>query len=212
MQLTLKKAYAYLVWANTQNAGRWIAHSYCVGKAAGLLAGQIDGMDKERAESYGFLHDIGRAFGEMKMDHVFKGYYFLLDEGYEDAARICLTHSFPLKDIKSVTGQWDSSQQDYDFLEQYLQDTEYTLYDKLIQLCDIVGETEGFIVMEKRMIDIMMRYGIDSDNMLPRWQKLFKIKEEIEVLMGTAVENILGLKSVNNMWIDELILENDGLD
>ena len=159
-----------------------------------MIASQVKGLDANLAESYGYIHDIGRAFGEMKINHIFFGYRFLLGEGYEDAAKICLTHSFPVQDIYQVTGVWDCEKEDYDFLANYLGNIQYTKYDKLIQLCDVIGSANGITIMEKRLVDIVRRYGIDSNNLITRWNKLFELKEEFEKEAGCSLEKILGLR------------------
>ena len=198
MLLNVDKAYCYLQEARHANDGPWIDHSYYVGLAAGKLASHIDGMDEDTAMAYGFVHDIGRIFGEMKIRHIFEGYRLLMKDGYPDAARICLTHSFPVQDIHAVTRIWDCESDDYIFMKQFLDGVEYNQYDKLIQLCDNIGSAEGIVVLERRMVDIVLRYGIDTANLLDRWKRLFAIKEEVETLMGESVEAALGLKSLND--------------
>lgn len=198
-KLVMRRAAEYLKDAETRCGSLpWIGHSRSAGMAAFLLAKKIPSLDAELARSYGLLHDIGRAFGgpSMKIDHIFKGYRFLMDEGYPEAARICLTHSFPVQDIKSVTGIWDCTREDYDFLERYLQTIAYTPYDRLIQFCDNIALPEGIVLLEKRLVDIVRRYGLDAENLPARWESLFAIKEELETAMGCSVEEVLGLKGV----------------
>ncbi len=162
------------------------------------------------AGSYGLLHDIGRAFGDQSMQirHIFEGYHFLMDEGYPDAARICLTHSFPVQDIHAVTGVWDCTQDEYVFLDNYLQKIEYDSYDKLIQFCDNIALPEGIVTLEKRMVDIVLRYGFDAENTVARWEKLFSIKAELEAAMGCSVEDALGLRVL--VEVPDCFLETGG--
>ena len=51
-------------------------------------------MDAEKAYVLGLLHDIGRKFGVRHLGHVSDGYRFMMSLGYDEAAKICLTHSF----------------------------------------------------------------------------------------------------------------------
>ena len=143
----------------------------------------------------GALHDIGRRFGEMGMNHVILGYRFLLAQGDTEAAEICLTHSFPVQEITAVNGGWDLAAEDYAFLDSFLQTRTYTLYDRLIQLCDAMATGDGIVAIERRMIDIMLRYGIDETS-LPRWRTLFAMKEDFERRMGCSVESVLGLCTI----------------
>lgn len=195
MKITRAQAFRYLDEARTMNNGSWIVHSLAVGSAAERIAAHIVGMDAERAFVFGVLHDIGRRFGEMGMNHVILGYRFLLAEGDEEAAEICLTHSFPVQEITAVNGGWDLSDEDYVFLDRFLQERSYTLYDRLIQLCDAMATGEGIVAIERRMMDIMIRYGVDETSM-PRWRRLFAMKAEFERRMGCTVESVFGLRTL----------------
>ena len=169
--ITRAHALAYLDEARRLNDGGWIVHSLAVGTAAERIASHIDGLDAERAFVLGALHDIGRRFGEMGMNHVILGYHFLLEEGDIEAA------------------------EDYAFLDSFLQARTYTLYDRLIQLCDAMATGDGIVAIERRMMDIMLRYGIDETS-LPRWRQLFAMKAEFEQRMGCSVESVLGLCTI----------------
>ncbi|WP_226372106.1 HD domain-containing protein [Selenomonas timonae] len=192
MRITRDRAMAYLDEARRLNDGGWIVHSLAVGTAAERIAALVEGLDAERAFVFGVLHDIGRRFGEMGMNHVILGYHFLLEQGDTEAAEICLTHSFPVQEITAVHGGWDLTSEDYAFLDSFLQERTYTKYDRLIQLCDAMATGEGIVAIERRMMDIMLRYGIDETS-LPRWHQLFAMKAEFEQYMGRSVESALGL-------------------
>ena len=94
------------------NPGLWIEHSINVAKAARNIAEKLKGLDEDLAEAYGYVHDICRRVGAAKMKHIINGYRFLETEGYLDAARICLTHSFPTRNIEDSVGDWDCSKED----------------------------------------------------------------------------------------------------
>ena len=193
-KLTAAVAREYLREAEKRAPKLWIRHSYYVGLAAGKIAARVPGMDADLATAYGFLHDIGRRFGEMKINHIFCGWRYLRAEGYEEAARICLTHSFPVQDARSVTGVWDSTEEDIAFLQEYLPSITYTDYDRLIQLADVLGDASGIVVLEKRLVDIIRRYGLDAANVPSRWAALFAIKEDFERRMGVTIEEALELR------------------
>jgi hypothetical protein len=71
--------------------------------------------------SLGVLHDIGRRAGVMDMYHILTGYRYLMELGYPAAARICLTHCFPLQDIRSVGSNWDGTPKELDFVAAYIE-------------------------------------------------------------------------------------------
>lgn len=181
------RAEAYLAEAARRNPGPWEAHSRYVALGAECIAARHPGLDPERAYILGLLHDVGRQEGVHGMRHVYDGYRFLAAEGYPGAARICLTHSFPVEGlVASADNHWDGAPEDYDFICRYLASIQYTDYDRLIQLCDSLALPSGFCLMEKRLIDVVMRYGFDEYT-LPRWRGFFAVKERFETAIGGPV-------------------------
>lgn len=197
MELDKYKAKEMLQCVGCLCHGRWIKHSLYVGQAAGMLASKMNGLiSVDAVIAMGYVHDIGRMFGNMKINHALQGYYFLKGQGYDAAAKVCLTHSFPVKDVDTVTGVWDCSEKDYAFLKEYISSCEYDYYDKVIQLCDNIATADGIVPIEVRMVDIVMRYGFDNQNTINRWKKCFDLKKEIEEIMGECMENVLGLRTI----------------
>ena len=199
----LKQAHAYLDEAHRLNPGPWYSHSLYVAEGAKLIAAHRADLDADAAYILGLLHDIGRRCGVTQMRHVIDGYNFLHDEGYEDAARISMTHSFPIQDSRMVVGGWDCSAEELKFVENYLAGIEYDDYDRLLQLCDTIALPSGFCLMEKRFIDVALRYGI-SENIPPKWQKFLdlqtyfseKIGRSIYAVLPKVVENTFGFASL----------------
>ena len=76
------------------------------------------------------------------------------------------------------------------FIDDYLAQVEYNDYDRLIQLCDALANASGFCLMEKRMLDVGFRYGINEFS-LRKWQATFSIKAEFERRMGCSVYSLL---------------------
>ena len=116
-------------------------------------------MDEEKAYVLGLLHDIGRRFGTRHLGHVYDGWQYMLSLGYDEAARICLTHSFCDKDLSEYIGKFDITAEEREELKQALDDAVYDDYDRLIQLCDALGAAEGVVDIEVRMADVKARYG-----------------------------------------------------
>ena len=138
----------------------------------------------------GMLHDIGRRVGVTGMRHIIDGYNYLMEKGFYKVAKVCLTHSFDCKDIKSAFGTWDCTEDEYNFVKQYLEKTEYDDYDKLIQLCDALAFIDGYYLIEKRMVEASLRHGINEYTTL-KWKATFEIKEYFENKMGKSVYSIL---------------------
>ena len=124
------------------------------------------------------------------MRHIIDGYVFLSKMGFNDAARICLTHSFPLADIHAVSGEWDCSQEEIEFVSDFLSKVEFTTYDRLIQLCDAVSLPSGFCLIEKRMVDVALRYGVNSLT-VEKWKAHLEIQQEFEQVIGKSIYKLL---------------------
>ena len=90
--------------AEQHNPGPWGNHSRVAAHCAEKIAGLCDGTDPEKAYVLGLLHDIGRRFGIRHLGHVADGYTYMMSLGYEEAARICLTHSFQNQSLNDYIG------------------------------------------------------------------------------------------------------------
>ena len=113
--ISLQQAQRELQQAAAMNPGPWIAHSQSVAENARLIA-QRAGMDEQRAYLFGLLHDIGRRAGVTGIRHIFDGYDYMTALGQPEVARICLTHSFPLPDIRAFNGRMDCTGEQLAFL------------------------------------------------------------------------------------------------
>ena len=188
MQLTREEAHKLLEEGVALNPGKWGQHSIKVAEIAERLADRLN-VDKEKAYIAGLLHDIGRRNGVTGIRHSLDGYNFLLQLGHEDIARYCLTHSYFVKDVKCLYGRFDISEEEASFVQEYLDSVEYDIYDKLIQLGDGMGLPEGITVMERRIIDVILRYGIKDitkDDLKAR----FKLQAEIEDMLGYSIYKV----------------------
>jgi len=187
---SLKQAESYLLEAQDLNPGKWIAHSRQVGQAAKLIANQHPALDPEISLILGYLHDIGRRSGITDIRHTYDGYQFLIKEGFPDAARICITHSFPTKQVCEVIDRWDAPKKYLRYIQKFLNAIEFNEYDKLLQLCDALAMHNGFVLIEKRLVDAAMRRGI-NDFTIQRWQITFAIQAEFEEVMQESIYTIL---------------------
>lgn len=155
---------------------RWILHSIYVGNAAERIAKAI-GINSEKALIYGYLHDIGRMINHN--NHPIEGYKYLINLGYENEARICLTHSFIDNDINKTAGGGPKDINSYNFINNYLENHPHTIYDNIIQLCDLFCLETGYTTIEKRLLDITTRKGI-YDNSYDHYQSVLDLKSRIE--------------------------------
>lgn len=180
--------------------GLWEQHSISVANNARLIAEKAKILDCDKAYVMGLLHDIGRRAGVKGILHIFDGYDYMMSMGQEEIARICLTHSFPIKDVNTFVGKYDCSSEQKKFLEEFLQNIEYSDYDILIQLCDAISLPNGACIMEKRFIDVALRHGL-PDFTIDKWKAFLNAKKHFDELCGcniyTLLPDVLENSSVN---------------
>ena len=164
-----------LLEAKQRNDGGWILHSRYVAHLAEKIAA-LCGMDAEKAYCFGLLHDIGRKNGAMQAKHIVAGYYDMLEKGYPEAARICLTHTFQYKDVNAIYDTWDCDEKDVAFVRDYLEATEYNDYDRLLQLCDALSLDNGYCCAEKKMVASVMKFGFKSTT-IEKWKAILELKD-----------------------------------
>ena len=141
------------------NPGPWGDHSRVAARCAEAIAAACGELDPEKAYVLGLLHDIGRKFGKRHLGHVSDGYAYMLRLGYDDAARICLTHSFHNASLSEFIGKIDTTPEETALVVGALSTVRMDEYDRLIQLCDAVAGADGPVDMEARMDDVERRYG-----------------------------------------------------
>lgn len=182
---TKEQAIILLDEAYKRNPGPWKAHSIVVANCAYAIGKQCDDIDEEKAYIVGLLHDIGRREGVTYLAHVIDGYHYLMNLGYAEAARICITHSFADKDINSYIGPQDVPEKDLQQIAALINKYEYDDYDKLIQLCDSIALPDGPAKIEVRMNDVKKRYGYYP---LSKWNKHIEIKQYFEKKSGLNID------------------------
>ena len=138
-------------------------------------------MDADKAYVLGLLHDIGRKFGTRHLGHVSDGYSYMMSLGYDEVARVCMTHSFSDGTTKDYVGKFDTTEEELVLIETTLKNTELDEYDKLIQLCDAMSGSEGVMNMEDRMNDVRRRYGYYSQQ---KWNSNMALRKHFEEKMG----------------------------
>lgn len=198
--LTTIEADRELKLAAKLNPGPWEQHSISVANNARLIAEKTNVMDCDQAYVMGLMHDIGRRAGVKGILHIFDGYDYMMSIGQDEIAAICLTHSFPGKDADSYFGKYDCSSEQKRFLQNFLDERQYSNYDILIQLCDSISLPNGACIMEKRLVDVALRYGL-PDFTVEKWKAFMNTKKYFDELCGcniyTFLPNVLENSSVN---------------
>lgn len=137
----------------------------------------------------GLLHDIGRKFGVKHLGHVYDGWRYMSELGYDEAARICLSHSFNEGKLENYIGKFDITEEETEELRLALAAMKFDEYDKLIQLCDSLAAAEGVVDMKERMEDIRRRYGQYPQS---KWDKNMELKTYFEQKAGKDIYTVVG--------------------
>jgi hypothetical protein len=145
-------------------------------------------LDSEKAYILGLLHDIGRKFGVRHLGHVSDGYTYMMSLGYDEVARICLTHSFNNQSTNEYVGKFDTSEEELELINDTLAKVVMNDYDRLIQLCDALAGAEGVLDIEKRMSDVKQRYGYYPQK---KWDTNIRLKQYFEEKAGKNIYDIV---------------------
>lgn len=182
MKLTSTKALEMLKECenNMKDTG-WITHSICVGNSAGKIAEKLN-LDVDKAKALGYIHDIGKGIGPFN-EHVMGGYNYIKSLGFdEEYANICLTHSYLNNDVNCTAG---GIPKDIPFRTEFIKNHEYTIYEKIINLCDLMCKNVN-MTLEKRLVEIMVRRGV-HENTVYHIKEAQKLKKEIDDILGFNV-------------------------
>lgn len=185
--LTIPMAEMLLKEAAVCNPGPWEKHSEYVAIAARSIAKECDGLDPDKAHIFGLLHDIGRKFGVSHLAHVYDGYHYLKELGFDEAAKVALTHSFNLNKIEDYIGNFDISESKQAEIVTLLSDVKLDEYDYLIQLCDSIAKSDGIVSLEERMQDVKSRYGFYPEE---KWDRNIELKQYFEDKMGKGLYQV----------------------
>ena len=184
-----EEAEKILIEAEECNPGPWGNHSRVAAQCAEKIAALCEGMDADKAYILGLLHDIGRKFGVGHLRHVYDGYKYMLQLGYDEVAKICLTHSFNVQDIHVYIGKVDITEEEQQEIVDALQKAVYDDYDHLIQLCDSIAGADDVMDVEARMGDVKRRYGFYPEE---KWNKNLALKKMFEEKTGQDLYKVVG--------------------
>lgn len=190
MEFNKQNAELALKEASKSNPGAWVDHSRYVAGACKMIALRCKDLSAEKAYLFGLLHDIGRYAGVSSEKHLIDGYRYCMERGWNKAAQICISHAFMIQDIETSIGEFDVSHDDYLFMKEFVANAVYDDYDRLVQLCDALAMPTGFCLLEKRFVDVTIRYGIHPAT-IDRWKKILEIKTLFEEKIGCSVYTLL---------------------
>lgn len=186
---TREEAEQLLREAERCNPGPWGNHSRVAAQCAERIAKECGGLDSDKAYILGLLHDIGRKFGVRHLGHVSDGYSYMMSLGYDEAAKICLTHSFNNQTTDVYIGKFDTTGEELKMIQDALKTVVMDDYDKLVQLCDSIAGADGVLDIEERMDDVRRRYGFYPQE---KWDKNLQLKKYFEKKTGKDIYSVVG--------------------
>ena len=172
------------------NPGPWTDHTRYVAMACENIAKRCPHLDSDLAYIYGLLHDIGRYAGITSEKHLLDGHRYCMERGWHKAAQICISHAFMIPDIETSIGVFDMPPEDKEFMRRFVMDAVYDDYDRLVQLCDALALPSGFCLLEKRFVDVTIRYGVHPAT-IDRWKAILDIKQHFENILNCSIYDCL---------------------
>lgn len=185
-----------------KNNCSWIIHSIVVASIAKFITENYKvyntntDINSNIAFICGLFHDIGRIEKDSHMHHIIRGYNMLASQN-PLAAKICLTHSFPTKNVEHYQGVNNCSELEITFLRKYITNCNYTYYDKLIQLCDALGSNNGVCKIEYRLNDVITRVGKKHFTPIVH-KKYYRLKNEFDNLLKMDIYDLIFLPEVED--------------
>lgn len=172
----------------------WIDHCIYVGNTAGAIAKALRdkgyNVDVDKTITLGYIHDFGKYTGKSH-GHIMAGYNYFKERGYDDEyCNICLTHSYLNNDIICTAGGVPDPNKNT-FLTEFVKNHEYTIEEKLINLCDLMCPPGGKVyTIDKRLIDLIIRKGAHANTQY-HVIETYKLKEYFDGLLGYNLYDLL---------------------
>ena len=221
----------------TINTSSWYSHSLYVAEVCSNLARQL-GLNEDIARTLGLLHDIGRKY-DHTFNHVIKGCYLLYISGWHNEAIACLTHSFVnggrcSNNEPAVEGfyvdelgnpKWQPKTK-MDDVSLFLKYYDYTDYDKILNIADLMATDKGIVSPYDRIQDIATRRTIDPTNrgyflsdftnlLIEFMKKTNSIDEDypyIKATKDTTIEEITNeFKKISQYFYEDYLNKNQDL-
>lgn len=169
------------------------AHYQNVALVASRIA-EYAGMDSQKAYILGLLHDYGEYIQKTIPDtfHGTAGYDEMMDKGFDEVARTCLSHSFfnadftpqdfPAYNAKEIIRASALLKR------QGLDD-----YDRLIHLADLMSPRQIIDTVENRIAWIGEKYNLTKEDVKSKLAAGLELKSYFDVKCGCDVYSLFDL-------------------
>ena len=170
-------------------------HAAMVAVAAQMIASKIPEIDGEKAYIMGLMHDCGKLLYDDELSNQFHGlvgYKYLRDLGYDELARISLTHTFYEQELKlNDYANLDAKEMRKSRI--LLRQVAFDDYDRLIQLCNRLSV--GVVLdVKKRFVELENTYRLPKKLIFQKYREALKLKYYFDKKCGCDVFRLLGVK------------------
>ena len=168
------------------------SHCCLVACCAEIIASRLDNIDCQKAYIFGLLHDYGKMVRDAENKEYFHGltgYEEMIKLGYDEVARICLTHTFTKRDFKYTEYNYPEMRKTKELLSKI----DYNDYDRLIQLCDLLVVGMGFSKIKDRMIFIKDKYRVSNIQIKHLYRQALGLKNYFDRRCGCNIYRLLGI-------------------
>lgn len=168
-------------------------HFQNVASCAYKIATKISHLDEEKAYILGLLHDYGQLEETLDKNkfHGTAGYDLMMQKGYDEVAKICLTHSFPEYDFKPE--RFTYNQKEVIRARKIINNLTYDDYDLLIQYSDMLSCGKKITDLKSRIKYILKTYHTTRTDAKIRYKTMLKIKHHFDTLCGKDTYKLLGI-------------------
>lgn len=137
----------YLEKGFRDKSDRWIIKSWLCGKTAEKMAKDL-GLDPDITLACASLAQIGNS--SACKNEFLEGFKILRADSYFFPAKVAISQSFPLKDLKLYKDIYDLDPKEEEFIRNFLYSYDYTDYDYLVQYLYMIFD-ETFLGLKKGM-------------------------------------------------------------
>lgn len=169
-------------------------HAAMVAVAAQIIASRIPEIDGEKAYIMGLFHDFGKLTYDDELSdkfHGLEGYKFLSKLGYDELARISLTHTFYEQELNPKEFA-SYNQSDMRKCRKLIKEVPFDDYDRLIQLCDRLSVGINLNI-KQRIINIRNNYRIPALLVKKKYREALMLKKYFDRKCGCDIYKLLGV-------------------
>lgn len=170
-------------------------HSLAVAFISARLAADIPGLNTEKAYVLGLLHDYGEVISrtDSALFHGTSGYDEMLKMGFDDCARICLTHTFLSADFE--VADYAYPQKEMLRAKELMQKVTMDDYDRVVQMGDLLVNGYTPVTIEQRLDFIREKYHISEAAYEQKLLEANKFKTLLDEKCGIDIYTLLGINN-----------------